>query len=62
MPQLEQQEAGFRPLFNGRTLEGWEVVGDTAGWTVQDGVIDCSGERRAWVRASDGPVAGWMSR
>lgn len=28
----------FRPLFNGRSLDGWNVVGD-ANWTVADGVV-----------------------
>lgn len=31
------QEAGFRPLFDGRTLEGW--AGDTRLWSVQNGEI-----------------------
>jgi hypothetical protein len=30
--------AGFRPLFDGRSLDGWEPVGD-ANWTVRDGVV-----------------------
>jgi hypothetical protein len=32
-------EAGFRPLFNGETLEGWERFGGTASYTVEDGCI-----------------------
>jgi hypothetical protein len=30
-------EAGFRPLFNGKNLDGWD--GDPRLWTVRDGVI-----------------------
>lgn len=30
--------AAFRPLFNGRDLDGWTPVGD-ANWTVTDGVL-----------------------
>ncbi|QDU88038.1 hypothetical protein Pla175_14080 [Pirellulimonas nuda] len=33
----EQDEAGFRPLFDGKTLEGWD--GDPALWQASDGVI-----------------------
>ncbi len=35
-PALAQ--SGFRPLFNGRDLSGWEVVGN-ANWRVEDGAI-----------------------
>src|SRR5205807_7224309 len=31
------QDEGFRPLFNGKDLAGWE--GDPALWSVQDGAI-----------------------
>lgn len=32
-------ESGFKPLFDGKTLEGWE--GDTEGYEVRDGAIVC---------------------
>ncbi|MSR28459.1 MAG: DUF1080 domain-containing protein [Phycisphaerales bacterium] len=32
-------EAGFKPLFDGVSLAGW--VGDTAGYSVEDGAIVC---------------------
>jgi hypothetical protein len=32
-------ESGFTPLFDGKTLEGWE--GDTEGYEVRDGAIVC---------------------
>jgi len=31
------QEAGFRPLFNGKNLDGWD--GDPRLWSVRDGMI-----------------------
>jgi hypothetical protein len=34
---------GWRPLFNGRDLEGWRTQGD-AQWTVQDGILTVNGE------------------
>ncbi len=36
------REAGFRPLFNGRDLAGWKLVGGHGpGYIVQDGKIVC---------------------
>ncbi|UCH36551.1 MAG: DUF1080 domain-containing protein [Armatimonadota bacterium] len=42
---------GFRPLLNGRDLDGWQVVdpNDTS-WSVQDGLLTCSGEGGGWIR------------
>lgn len=34
---LEGEEPGFRPIFNGKTLEGWE--GDPKYWRVEDGSL-----------------------
>lgn len=33
------EEEGFTPLFDGRTLEGWEKKGGEASYVVEDGVI-----------------------
>lgn len=33
-------ESGFKPVFNGRDLSGWE--GDTAGYAVQNGELVCT--------------------
>jgi len=41
---------GFRPLFDGQTLAGWEAVGDAAAWSAQDGEIVCNGQGRGWLR------------
>ena len=35
----QEPEAGFRPLFNGRDLSGWE--GDTKGYIVEQGELVC---------------------
>jgi hypothetical protein len=37
VPMLAADEAGFRPLFDGRTLKGWD--GDPRLWSVKDGAI-----------------------
>src|SRR5690242_4140845 len=33
----EGDEPGFQPIFNGKTLEGWE--GDTKYWRAENGVL-----------------------
>ena len=39
-----QEAPGFRPLFNGRDMEGFQFVGAPAStWKVADGVIVCAG-------------------
>jgi Domain of Unknown Function (DUF1080) len=35
----EEKDAGFKSLFDGKTLDGW--VGATTGYEVQDGAITC---------------------
>lgn len=46
-------EEGFRPLFNGRDLSGWEgVTSDAAkSWRVEDGMLVCTGEPGTWLRS-----------
>lgn len=46
-------ELGYRPLFNGRNLEGWEAEGGAAEscWSVQDGLLVCSGQKGPWLRS-----------
>ena len=34
---LADDEAGFKPIFNGRTLDGWD--GNPKFWSVEDGAI-----------------------
>jgi hypothetical protein len=36
-PAAAAEEAGFRPLFDGKTLDGWD--GDPRLWSVRDGAI-----------------------
>lgn len=46
-------EIGYRPLFNGKDLEGWEGVGGPADacWSVVDGILNCSGKKGPWLRS-----------
>ncbi len=42
LPALAQSEPGFKPLFDGKTLAGWNLVrGRGRGYLVEDGVIVC---------------------
>ena len=41
---------GFVPLFNGRDLTGWQVMGSES-WSAKDGELACSGQGRGWVRS-----------
>ena len=48
---MSNAEEGFRPLFDGRTLAGWDVVRDTwESWEMQDGMVVCNGAGRGWIR------------
>jgi hypothetical protein len=48
-------EQGYRPLFDGKSLEGWEGAGQPAEkcWKVEDGTIMCTGEKGPWLRSKD---------
>lgn len=55
-----QTEAGFTSLFNGKNLDGWEIVGKEAGWAVVDGVIrSVGGQGGEWLR-SDKPYGDYI--
>ncbi len=47
-------EPGFRNLFDGRTLAGWDIVRpgnpDSPGWFVENGVLRCKGAGSGWLR------------
>jgi 3-keto-disaccharide hydrolase len=48
-------ELGYRSLFDGRDLTGWEGAGDAADkcWKVEDGLLVCDGQRGPWLRSAD---------
>jgi hypothetical protein len=41
----DEEREGFMPLFNGKDLDGWEIIGDAEAWQVKDGVIVLHGQR-----------------
>ena len=51
---MTQAEDGFTPLYDGKTLDGWDVVRDTfESWEPKpDGLIDCNGTGRGWLRTA----------
>ena len=46
----EEQAEGFAPLFNGKDLNDWKIIGPEEGWEVQNGLMVCNGEGRGWIR------------
>src|SRR5262245_6585552 len=52
---LQMTELGFRSLFNGRDLAGWEGGGESAErcWQVRDGRLLCTGAPGPWLRSKD---------
>ena len=48
---VTEEQEGFMPLFNGKDLDGWEVIGDADAWQVKDGVIVCTGKGGGWLKS-----------
>jgi hypothetical protein len=53
-----ESAAGWRLLFDGATLNGWEphqasAKEPAATWGVADGAIFCTGDRRGWLGSAD---------
>ncbi|HEY2253574.1 MAG TPA: DUF1080 domain-containing protein, partial [Planctomycetaceae bacterium] len=46
---------GYRSLFNGKDLTGWEGAGQPAEkcWRVQDALLQCTGAPGPWLRSQD---------
>ncbi|UCD28176.1 MAG: DUF1080 domain-containing protein [Planctomycetota bacterium] len=40
-----------KPLFNGQDLSGWVEIGSTGAWSVEEGILKCSGRKEgyAWL-------------
>ena len=52
-PALTADDEGFKPLFDGKTLSGWEPVGGKAGnWSVVDGDLVTKGDGGGWLSTS----------
>lgn len=44
-------EVGFVDLFDGKSLDGWHVVG-TPGWRVENGILLAPGKGSGWLRSN----------
>jgi len=44
-----EKDAGFRLLFDGKTLDGWGCTSDKPGWSAENGAIFCSGQRGGYL-------------
>jgi len=51
---VKVRELNFTPMFDGKTLDGWEIVRpkdpDDPGWVIENGVVRCRGRRSSWLR------------
>lgn len=54
----QQNSKGWQPLFNGRNLSGWQVVGNGLWHVTGDGVL--IGQRDATKKASKNPDQSWL--
>jgi hypothetical protein len=50
---IQVTELGYKSLFDGKTLAGWEGAGQPAEtcWAVQDGLLMCTGKKGPWLRS-----------
>jgi Domain of Unknown Function (DUF1080) len=48
-------ELGYRALFDGKSLAGWEGAGQDAAacWKAEDGLLMCTGEKGPWLRSKE---------
>ena len=53
MRNIQVVELGYRSLFNGRDLSGWEGEGGPVDscWSVEEGLLVCSGKKGPWLRS-----------
>jgi hypothetical protein len=51
---LRITELGFRSLFNGKDLAGWDGAGEPKEkcWQVRDGLLECTGAAGPWLRSA----------
>jgi len=48
------EDKGFKPIFNGKNLEGWTLMGKAEGWSVKDGILRSEGAKGGdWIRSKE---------
>ncbi len=50
---IQITEIGYKPLFDGKTLAGWEESADKKCWKAEDGLLKCTGEPGSWLRGTE---------
>jgi hypothetical protein len=54
LKEMYVTELGYRPLFDGQTLTGWEGGGGQPAercWKVEQGLLICTGEKGPWLKS-----------
>lgn len=53
--QTSAKTPEFKPIFNGKDLEGWEGIGgSTKNWEVKEGILSCTGEAgSSWIATKE---------
>lgn len=51
--QEAEKQQGYRLLFDGETLDGWEATSEPEGWLVKDGMIVCKGETTGYLYTTE---------
>jgi hypothetical protein len=54
----EESSGGWKLLFDGKTMTGWEQHGD-GDWVVKDGALACQGTKPSWL-GSDGSYGNYV--
>lgn len=49
-----EKQAGWKLLFDGKTLDGWKAMGNKAGWVAEDGAIGNTGKGGGMLATVDG--------
>lgn len=49
----EETAQGWKLLFDGKSLKGWESHGEPEAWSVKDGALACRGTMISWLGSVD---------
>src|SRR5438105_4587457 len=48
-----EAESGWKQIFDGKTLDGWGILGNKAGWAVEGGAIACTVKGGQMIYSND---------
>jgi hypothetical protein len=52
LAQTAGAQTGWKPLFDGKSLTGWEMHW-AKDWKAEDGALSCDGSERSWLSTAD---------